>query len=482
MKSQIILGLVLSLWIFISPVYAQKIDEPIGGQSNRSLSVANLTYQLKYHRAFESALWAMPAVAIYRLRKAAFSSEIGLDNNVIAASPSVAGPSKELLTANSSTTYITAFTDLKKGPVVVKIPASGEEGTLYGQVVDHWQRTIADVGPSGLDAGKGGNYLFTAKDYNEEIPSGYIHVPSSSYRIAFVFRSIRLKGKTEEDAFNYAKRLKMYYLSDGEPSQQKFVDSKEKRYSTLPLYDHRYFQDIYDVFTYENIEDADKYMMGMLKYLGIEKGKPFSPDSLTINAMENAMGDLYIHIQQQWEKHAYEARLWKDRFYTSLMLADENNSFSYDYGNYIDIDARVAQWASGTLLPTKLSKRPATEYLAAIADHKGEPLKAGETYKVTVPADMPVKQFWALTVYDRATFAFIYNDLNRTTLSSYDLKKMQKNKDGTVTLYIGPNPPVNLESNWIPTRGKRPLPTFRFYGPTEELYDGSFKMPDLKKM
>jgi hypothetical protein len=37
---------------------------------------------------------------------------------------------------------------------------------------------------------------------------------------------------------------------------------------------------------------------------------------------------------------------------------------------------------------------------------------------------MPVKQFWALTVYDRATFSFIYSDSNRTTLSSYDLDKM----------------------------------------------------------
>jgi hypothetical protein len=26
---------------------------------------------------------------------------------------------------------------------------------------------------------------------------------------------------------------------------------------------------------------------------------------------------------------------------------------------------------------------------------------------------MPVKQFWALTVYDRATNAFIYSDTNR---------------------------------------------------------------------
>ena len=51
---------------------------------------------------------------------------------------------------------------------------------------------------------------------------------------------------------------------------------------------------------------------------------------------------------------------------------------------------------------------------------------------------MPVQQFWALTVYDRATMGFIYTDLERTTLSSYDLTAMQKNPDGGVTIYVAP--------------------------------------------
>ncbi|MCH4823888.1 DUF1214 domain-containing protein [Gramella lutea] len=162
------------------------------------------------------------------------------------------------------------------------------------------------------------------------------------------------------------------------------------------------------------------------------------------------------------------------------MLADDNRTFSFDYGSYIDIDARGALWASATLLPSVVSNRPATEYLASIADENGNPLLPGKDYKVTVPPNMPIQQFWALTVYDRATFALIYNELNRTTLSSYDLNKMKKNNDGSVTIYVGSKAPKGLETNWIPTEGKKPLPTFRFYGPTESLYDGSFKMPDFK--
>ena len=63
-----------------------------------------------------------------------------------------------------------------------------------------------------------------------------------------------------------------------------------------------------------------------------------------------------------------------------------------------------------------------------------------------------------LTVYDRATWSFIYSDTNRTTRSSYDIGKMKKESRRGMTLYVGPKAPDGLESNCIPTVGKRPLP------------------------
>jgi len=118
----------------------------------------------------------------------------------------------------------------------------------------------------------------------------------------------------------------------------------------------------------------------------------------------------------------------------------------------------------------------------AMADKDGKLLEGGKLYKLEVPAKMPVKQFWALTVYDRATMAFIYTDSGRTTLSSYDLAKMKKNADGGVTIYVGPKAPEGLESNWIPTRGKRPLPAMRFYGGTEQLNNKTFELPDFEEV
>ena len=457
-------------------------EEPLGGQppAGSKPSTADLGYDVVRQRAFETVLWSLPAVEIYRFRGAAFS-DLGMKDTDIITYSHTATPKVEAITPNSSTPYIAAYVDLKQGPAVLDVPPAGPDGTLYGQVVDAWQFTIADVGPSGLDKGKGGKYLFTAPDYHGAIPSGYIHIASPNYRIAFAFRSIVMSGKSPTDAFHYAQRLRMYYLSDAaHPPQQHFVDPSDKRYPTLPFYDERYFKDVYDIFTYEPVKPENKAMIGKLASLGIVAGQPFHPDEAQTKAMRQGAIDAWNYLQQRFDHLPKQTFFWPDRHYVSLMQSDKHKTFSFDYPGSIDIDARALQYFWCTYVPKQLSDRPATQYMVAMADNNGDLLKPGVTYKVTVPPKMPVKQFWALTVYDRATFSFIYTASNRTTLSSYDLDKMKKNQDGSVTLYVGPTAPSGLDTNWIPTGGKRPMPTMRFYGPSDDFYTEAFRLPDFE--
>ncbi len=459
--------------------------EPLGGQPDVGAmpSTHDFEYQVKYHRAFEATLWALPAVAIYRFRAAAIEQLGYADNNIIAYSE-VASPKLEAITANSSTPYITAFSDLSEGPTILEVPEAGADGSLYGQIVDHWQITIADVGPSGLDKGKAAKYLFTPPGYDGAVPSGYIHVPSPSYRIAFAFRSVRAPGKSVEDAYAYAKRLRMFRLSEASnPPEQKFIDPSRERYPTLPFFNDKHFNDMHAIFSVENAKPIDKVMMGMLKTLGIEHGKTtFTPDEKTRKAMNQGSVDAYYYLMELWDNYPKSWLYWPDRHYASLMQADKNKTFSYEYKNSVDIETKALQYFQCTYVPKVLSENPATQYIMAMNDADGDLLQAGKTYKVQVPAEMPVKQFWALTVYDKATYSFIYSESNRTTLSSYDLPSMQKNEDGSVTIYVGPTAPEGYENNWIPTRGKRPMPMFRLYGPTEAFNQKTFKMPDFVKV
>lgn len=475
-------GLALAA-LLAGPAAAQVTQEPLGGQPAPGSMRSNVDfdYQVKYQRAFEALLWSLPRVGIQNGRVSTFG--LGAKDNDILAWSGPATPKMETITPNSSTNYIVAYTDLKSGPVVLDIPAAGPDGSLYGQVVDAWQMTIADVGPSGVDGGKGGKILFTGPDFNGAVPPGYIHVKSPYRRIMFAFRTVRAPGKTAEDAYAYTKRLRMYDLSQAaNPPAQRFLDPVNDRYPTLPPYDETYFKHLYDTFTYEPVMPQDKPMMGLLASLGIERGKPYNPDDLTKRAMRQAAVDAWAYLQERFDRLPRDMYFWPDRQYVPLLLPDRNRGFSYEYPDRIDIDGRALAFFWCTLVPAQVSDRPAVYYLMAMADKDGRPLEAGRTYKVDVPAKMPVKQFWALTLYDRATMGFIYTESMRTTLDSYSADKMKKNADGSVTLYVGPRAPDGLEANWIPTGGKRPLPAFRFYGPDEPLYDKTFKMPDFERV
>jgi hypothetical protein len=365
--------------------------------------------------------------------------------------------------------------------VVLEVPEANAEGSVYGQVVDAWQFTIADVGPSGLDKGQVGKLLLLPPGYQGAIPDGYIQVASPNFRVALAFRSVPAPGKSVADAYGYAKKLRMYYLSEAtNPLQQRFVDPINDRYATLPFYDERAFEDLHAILSVEPVNLHDKVMMGMLASLGIEKGKPFAPDAKTKQAMRQAAIDVWFYLQQWLDNIPKEKLYWPDRHYASLLMTDTNKTFTFVYDDRIDLIGRAAEYFWCTYMPKVLSDKPATQYAMAMADKDGKLLEAGKLYKLDVPANMPVTQFWALTVYDRATMSFICSDSNRTTLSSYDIDKMKKNADGWVTIYVGPRAPDRLDANWIPTAGKRPLPAMRFYGGTDALFDKTFKLADFE--
>jgi hypothetical protein len=95
-----------------------------------------------------------------------------------------------------------------------------------------------------------------------------------------------------------------------------------------------------------------------------------------------------------------------------------------------------------------------------------------------VPPNAPVEQYWSVTAYDRATHALI-RDVPRASRSS-QIPELQKNADGSIDIYFGPEAPAGKESNWVPTKPGRQFELmFRLYGPTKALFDKTWTLPDV---
>jgi hypothetical protein len=61
----------------------------------------------------------------------------------------------QTLTPNPDTVYLFPFINTKDvGPVVIEIPPA-EGGSITGTIMDAWQSPLEDVGPAGVDQGRG---------------------------------------------------------------------------------------------------------------------------------------------------------------------------------------------------------------------------------------------------------------------------------------------------------------------------------------
>ncbi len=60
---------------------------------------------------------------------------------------------------------------------------------------------------------------------------------------------------------------------------------------------------------------------------------------------------------------------------------------------------------------------------------------------------------------------------------------VQKNSDGSTDIYFGPVAPAGKKSNWVPTDPKRQFELlFRLYGPKKELFEKTWKLPDVQEV
>ena len=115
-----------------------------------------------------------------------------------------------------------------------------------------------------------------------------------------------------------------------------------------------------------------------------------------------------------------------------------------------------------------------------IRDKDGNALDGSGAYRLTVPPNAPVKQYWSATVYDRATHALI-RDLPRSGRSSQS-PGLRTNADGSVDIYVGAKAPDDKEANWVPTKAQGKFEVlFRFYGPEKAVFDKTWKLPDIER-
>jgi hypothetical protein len=443
----------------------------------QDFSADELARRTVERRAVEAVIWGMPAVNTDLMYQAML--KLGGKPNQIVYWSRLLDWRNQTLTPNPDVIYLMAFFNTKDGPIVIQIPPA-DGGVINGSIMDPWQAALEDVGPAGADKGAGGKYLILPPGYNEKPPGGYIALPSANYQGYALLRSILKSGSAAdvEAAVAYGKRIKLYPLSQAaNPPETVFLDAAGAVYDSTIPYDLRFFQSLDRFVQSEPWLERDKAMIDQLKTIGIEKGKPFHPDKATQGLLNAAAGEAHAWLDLKYETMLapyYEGRRWVFPILPEVIGGLQSQFAKPD--SY-PVDGRGVTYTMA-FFSTKHSGI-GQYYLMTIKDKDGNALNGSGAYRLTVPANAPVNQYWSATAYDRATHALI-RDMPRSGRSSQS-PGLQTSADGSVDIYFGPKAPGGKESNWVPTNADGKFEAlFRFYGPEKAVFDKTWKLPDIE--
>ena len=482
MKSKI-LALVTVLFL-VSCTKSTKINETTvvaDTTGTAAFKPADFKEQLVYNRAVEAVIWGMPAVNSELMHESLI--KVKGDYNQIVYWSGLISSKNQTLTPNPDVIYINPFFDTRQGPVVLEIPAVEGVSSLTGSLDDAWQTAIEDIGPAGVDKGKGGKYLILPPNYKDAIPFGYIPMPSATYTGYAILRSNLTDGSPNDikRAVEYGRKVKIYPLAEADsPPETTFVDLIDASFGNTIPYNFHFFEVLNQFVQREPWLQRDLVMIDQLKTIGIEKGKIFHADARRQEILNAAIKEAHSWIDKKYEtmftQSFYEGTHWTlpafPDFAKSIMA-------NYEIPNMYPVDERAVSYSIAYFSAKHIGT--GQYYLMSPRDKDNQPLDGSKLYKLHLPTKVPVKLYWSVTAYDRETHALIMNMKYSSRASTTpDLKK---NSDGSVDIYFGAKAPAGKESNWVPTDPKRKFELLaRFYGPEKGFFDKTWKMEDVEEV
>jgi hypothetical protein len=203
--------------------------------------------------------------------------------------------------------------------------------------------------------------------------------------------------------------LRLYpYAARDNPPATRFLSPDGREWSQVPPRGIAYWERLADIINREPVAERDRFFMAMLKPLGIEKGQPFQPTAAQKTILEQGafIGES-MAMALSFNKRSSGARYRADANWDYLIMLDPSQETEF----YSQLDERADYFYQAvTTTSGMVSKTPGVgqAYLGTAEYYKdGSRYDGGKTYRLRVPPNAPVEQFWSLTLYDVYTRSFI---------------------------------------------------------------------------
>jgi hypothetical protein len=426
---------------------------------------------LDFQRAVQSFLIAMPGASEVAIRQGI--RNFGPDNQTVLLFETLMDSKSLFLTANTESIYGWDWLNLKDGPMVMETPPR-----VLGVVDDFWFRYVADFGMVGPDKGQGGKFLLLPPGYTGEIPDGFIVVRCPTINNLLFWRGSLVNGDPKPAVESIKQTFRVYPLGhEADAPKMTFINVSGKEMNTIHATDFHFYEEVNQIVQEEPNSAMDMETLGMLASIGIEKGKPFAPDARMTKILSDAatVGNATARAIT-YDFRAKEGYLYPNSAWNTCLMPGGNHTMQRN--GVRDLDARTYEYFYSTVNTPAMAMKmigAGSQYAMAFKDANGTPLNGAKTYRLHLPPNIPVKNFWSLVVYDNQTRSMLQTDQQFPSIGSQK-NGIVTNPDTSVDVYFGPTAPAGHESNWVQTiPGKGWNVILRLYGPLDAYFDKTWR-------
>jgi len=361
------------------------------------------------------------------------------------------------VTPNSDTPYSMVWLDLRAEPMVISVPAVDKKRYYSVQFIDGNTYNFGYIG-SRATGPEPGAYLVVGPDWKGSLPVGIENVFHSTTPFALtIFRTQLFDPQDMPNVVKVQAGYKAQPLSAflKQPAPDAVPDTVFLPATTAGIKDN-FYQYLEAALQFVPETPADKALRARLGSIGIGPEKTIEFKDLPMEhkaAISLAMKDgdekvsKYLSQGMKGINGWTVGSLFGDKaFYSNNWLMRAAAAKAGIYGN----DAVEAV------------------YPLAHNDVNGNVLDGSHHYTLTFAAGQlpPVNAFWSVTMYDAKSQFLIKNPINRYLINSSMLPGMNKNADGSLTLYIQWEPPCKEnEANWLPAPDGDIYLVMRLYWP-----------------
>ncbi|MEV0247649.1 DUF1254 domain-containing protein [Nocardia sp. NPDC050712] len=434
----------------------------------------NLADRAVHRRAVEAAVWGMAAVN-YEVMRSVLAPHGKVE---FLYWSKLVDWRNQTLTPNPDLIYYMAFIDPgRDGPIVLEIPPGTEQHVLNGSVCNIWQVPLEDVGKFGADAGQGGRYLVLPPGFDGEVPEGYLVLRCDTNRAYALLRSVLPEATQQalDNGLAFCRGIRVYPLAEaGDRPETPRRDLHGEVIDTRIPYTMEFWRALDRVVQAEPWLARDRGFAEMLATVGIERGTPFAPDAQRVEVLESAVREAHAWLREIYrtEPPFYEGRQW---FFPAGRDFTDGQSHNFTNGQVYPYTDRAVIYHMAFIGIKRLGI--GQFYLVTLRDRDGAILESGRTYRMRVPAGVPVSQYWSVTMYDGADHTLIRGN------TKYSVSSQQPgllvNDDGSVDVYFAPRAIAGFETNTIETGDSQTFELmFRFYGVGPEVMNRQWQLDD----